>query len=754
MEAVLAVAKRLFDLIPRGKEPVAEALTSLPALSHSQCVYIWQTLKRYEFSLGMVGVKVPEEPQPPAAPPVVLPSEPFFCDFIGGKFVLRLGDRHAKYINEVPRNKYDRKTQLYTVPYRLVPVMELHKFIKKTQLFYTDAAKQAMVDMHHEVRERRKWSGAHDAEIDMQGFGLALDPYQRAGIKGALRFRRGFIADAMGLGKTRQALGVLFLSRAYPALVICPASVVLNWAKEAEGKVEGGTHGILVPLPNGELPRIWRAKTKQVPEHSCTQAATQLGSFSEARFDEHCPRCQFDNAHLIIVNYHKLSDGWKCQFDESGKKIKGRKREKGERAEVQLSPLAQAIKARGVQFFVGDESYYFKNEQTQMYKAVYELAGGATYRLALSGTPIKSRVSELIAQLKVVDRIDDLGGEDVFYRRFVDTPGQEKALNDALRSIGFIQRNKRDVRKDLPPVRYATIWVDIDNREEYERVEEDVVNWCADQAVLKNEFLRMLQHLPDDQHDAVIERKKIETRMRTMRAAALIRIGALKRVAAKGKVGAVTEWIQEFLQSENKLVAFAEQIAIQKKIQEIFGCLHIFGADDIQTRQLHKEIFQGETGNILGLNQQMIMCSLGAAREGVSLDAADDLLLIERPWTPAEEMQAIARIDRHRVHNITAYRAMAVDTIEEMIDKRLADRQRIVEAVTSGKLPEDAGKRAIHTSVIDEVFSDLAALSANARSGEDTRALAVAVLANTEDISDEEAQEGTTDSELLGSACI
>ncbi len=71
----------------------------------------------------------------------------------------------------------------------------------------------------------------------------ALRPYQRDGVRW-LRFleRGGFggiLADEMGLGKTLQTLAWLSLERLHPeargrpALVICPTSLVDNWAEEA-----------------------------------------------------------------------------------------------------------------------------------------------------------------------------------------------------------------------------------------------------------------------------------------------------------------------------------------------------------------------------------------------------------------------------------------------------------------------------------------------------------------------------------------
>jgi superfamily II DNA or RNA helicase len=73
-------------------------------------------------------------------------------------------------------------------------------------------------------------------------FQADLRPYQRRGVDW-LQFLReaglgGVLADDMGLGKTVQALAHLAVEKAAgrltaPALVICPTSVVGNWAREA-----------------------------------------------------------------------------------------------------------------------------------------------------------------------------------------------------------------------------------------------------------------------------------------------------------------------------------------------------------------------------------------------------------------------------------------------------------------------------------------------------------------------------------------
>lgn len=74
------------------------------------------------------------------------------------------------------------------------------------------------------------------SEINMGGFGRQLMPFQREGVE-FLHSKNGraLIGDEMGLGKTIQALGYIH-SRPdlRPALVICPASLKLNWEREAK----------------------------------------------------------------------------------------------------------------------------------------------------------------------------------------------------------------------------------------------------------------------------------------------------------------------------------------------------------------------------------------------------------------------------------------------------------------------------------------------------------------------------------------
>jgi superfamily II DNA or RNA helicase len=70
----------------------------------------------------------------------------------------------------------------------------------------------------------------HDVAARLGG---ELQPFQWAAVRYALDARRTFLADEQGLGKTVEALAALEADGAFPAVVVCPASLKLNWRREA-----------------------------------------------------------------------------------------------------------------------------------------------------------------------------------------------------------------------------------------------------------------------------------------------------------------------------------------------------------------------------------------------------------------------------------------------------------------------------------------------------------------------------------------
>ncbi len=89
---------------------------------------------------------------------------------------------------------------------------------------------------HRAAAETVRRSRALEAEpiADLEpSLGGELAPFQWAAVRYALEARRTFLADEQGLGKTVEALATLEADGAFPAVVVCPASMKLVWQREA-----------------------------------------------------------------------------------------------------------------------------------------------------------------------------------------------------------------------------------------------------------------------------------------------------------------------------------------------------------------------------------------------------------------------------------------------------------------------------------------------------------------------------------------
>lgn len=124
------------------------------------------------------------------------------------------------------------------------------KLDKKQRLWYTadpfyalklikyavdDDVKDQLLEFRHEMRRRLKLSRAMDADIEIPvPDGLNYYGFQRAGIAYMADTPNSILADDMGVGKTIQIIGLINLlgDQLRNILIICPASLKINWKRE------------------------------------------------------------------------------------------------------------------------------------------------------------------------------------------------------------------------------------------------------------------------------------------------------------------------------------------------------------------------------------------------------------------------------------------------------------------------------------------------------------------------------------------
>ena len=203
------------------------------------------------------------------------------------------------------------------------------------------------------------------------------------------------------------------------------------------------------------------------------------------------------------------------------------------------------------------------------------------------------------------------------------------------------------------------------NEQEYRLAEQDVIAW--------------LQTLP-------LDLRTLDAKVASaLRAEQLVRLNHLRQLAAAGKLPVALAWISDFLASDEPLVVFAEHLAIQRALLERFpNAPHILGADSSLKRQQAVDAFQDEDG------PQLIICSLKAASQGITLTRASNVAFLELDWTPARHDQAEDRL--HRIGQdsaVTAWYLLAPDTIDETMAELLQRKRSVINAVTDGQVRDD-----------------------------------------------------------------
>lgn len=316
-----------------------------------------------------------------------------------------------------------------------------------------------------------------------------------------------------------------------------------------------------------------------------------------------------------------------------------------------------------------DEAQYIKNHTTQSAKAVKAIQ--ASFRLALTGTPIENHLSELWS---IFDFL--MPGFLYSYTRFrtefeipIVKQGDSYALERLHQMIGpfLMRRLKKDVLNDLPEKLEEVIYSKMDGMQDY--LYQAAVMELKKQLVMETE--------------ESFHQKRISILSQLMR---LRQICCDPSLCFEGyedgsaKLNTCMELILRAVQSGHKILLFSQFTSMLEKIQnclkeESISYYLLTGATSKEERMELVDRFQQDETSVF-------LISLKAGGTGLNLTAADIVIHYDPWWNMAAQNQATDRTHRIGQHKmVTVYRLITKNTIEDNILKLQESKQYLADQV-------------------------------------------------------------------------
>ena len=447
------------------------------------------------------------------------------------------------------------------------------------------------------------------------GLQAELRPYQKDGFDFLCHLTRiklgGILADDMGLGKTLQALAWLAWLKERnpknpkPSLVICPASVLHNWRREANRFTPALK--VLV-LESGAARHNLR---KQIPQHDLI-----VTNYALLRRDlEELQKFAFRAAILDEAQFIKNPG---AQVTQSVKQLK---------SEYRLALTGTPLENRLLDLWsIVDfiQPGYLGNQE--QFVETYEPRAQAGEEMTPVEQPARGEKTESVQRIA------------------------RKRLSARLRPL-LLRRLKKHVAKDLPDRIEQRRDCPLGDEQrklylaELRRSRDQIMHAVAEQGLNKSK-MHVLAAL---------------TRLRQICCHPRL-VGS---DTASGKTETLFELLDPLIEEGQKVLVFSQFVQmlllLEKECRERQINTHIL-TGQTKDRQQVVNAFQSDT------RPGVFLLSLRAAGTGLNLTNASYVVLYDPWWNPAVEAQAIDRSHRiGQTQTVNAYRLIAPGTVEEKI---------------------------------------------------------------------------------------
>ena len=452
--------------------------------------------------------------------------------------------------------------------------------------------------------------------LDEKAPGLKLYPFQRSGINRMAEQDGVLLTDEMGLGKTVQVLTHIVEQDLFPAIIIPPKTLTHVWYNEIIKWFPEFENNITVFDPaDPEAFLEWYThdlvngnKSFYIMWHDVMTKVFSDTYWAEKGTDEQKTDCVLD---LVP----KLS--WKA--------------------------------------VVVDEAHKFRNHNIQRAQGLLEFQKGK--KILVTGTPLVNTaedlwiLSEMLGQhTRVEDFTKTFCNRGHNGRTWVNSGFQNREQFRNMIGDRWIRRTKAQVLKDLPEKQIHVMDLELNEgqREIYNRLLEAM-------------FIEI------DGNEVLETTEKLSLLMRMRQLAIDPRI-----IGRSGIPSIKTETIlsiaEECHTNETKLVVysnFKQYVNIlERDVKNMgIGSLRITGDESSERRVQNQDAFQNDTDN-----KYTVMLLTDAGSLGITLTAADTVIVTDRWWNQVRVDQAIDRIHRIGQKNkVLALYLDCADTVDEYL---------------------------------------------------------------------------------------
>lgn len=561
--------------------------------------------------------------------------------------------REKELVKQVPGTKWDKEEKVWRVPLSWGSCIALRGVFGEQLTVDENLSQWAWDDFKNRVEPASAARLALE-DPELMAAEPELYPFQRSGVKFLELAKAALIADEMGSGKTIQLIRVIARGTEWlrdedgafpnhgpgtiPALIVCPNSMKFTWKKE----FERWAPELKVVVADGTAPKRRKA----------------IQDIAERKAD------------VLVINWESLRLHTKLE-SFGNRALTDSEKELKELNHIEWSTV------------VADEAHKAKDPKAKQTRALWAVSRIARYRYAATGTPIANHPGELWSIMNFVSP-KDFPRKTAFVERYcqlswnsfggMDIIGVKPQMQEEFNKIvdsRMIRRLKDIVLPYLPPKTYVI------REAEMQPKQKKAYNQMAD---------TMLAQL----EGGIIAATNPLTHMTRLSqfSCAFAEVDEDNNVSLKdpsNKVDALVEILEEA--EGEQVVVFAEsrqliELAATKleKVGIRFGL--VTGAIHPQERQDNIDAFQN--GQL-----RVMLVTLGAGGEGITLTAARIAVFLQRSWSMVKNKQAEDRIHRpgQEGNVVEIIDIVTPNTIEEYRALKLADKEdRLQEVVRDDEL--------------------------------------------------------------------